>query len=109
MFRYIVGAVVLIIFVFSWVFILPYFEQVTCPACGGKAIIHRGIVDIPCPYCKGRGKIASYTRDIVLAELEKERKKEQEETVKEMATATAVAASNPQDFQPSDYQPQPAP
>jgi|GEM_PF-6472622 len=109
MFRYILAAVIVGVLIFSWLFILPYFVQVTCPACGGKAIIKRGIVEIPCPYCKGRGRLAPYTRDIVVQQLEKDRKKEQEEAASEQATATAVAAQNPQYYPSADFQSQPAP
>ena len=109
MFRYIVAAVVIGLLVFFWIFLLPYFRQVTCPACGGKAIIHQGFVDIPCPYCKGRGKIADYYLDHVLAQLEKVKKEQQDETLKEQATATAVAAQGFSYSPSSDNQPEPAP
>lgn len=112
MFRYIVAAVVVALLVFFTVFLLPYFRQVTCPGCGGKAIVRVGIVDVPCPYCKGRGKIADYYLDKVLKELEQVKKKKQEEDAKEAATATAVAVqysnSAVEAPPPMESQPEPA-
>jgi RecJ-like exonuclease len=105
MFRYIVAAVVVGLTIFFFMFLLPYFRQVPCPACGGKAIIQVGIVEVPCPYCRGRGKIADYYRDKVLQEMETDRAKQRE---KEQREATAIATQEMGNSPGADYQPAPA-
>src|ERR1041384_6642980 len=79
MFRYVVAAIVAGLLLFGWLVVWPYLEQVTCPGCNGKGFVMRGIIEIPCPYCKSAGKVAPYVRDIALQDLEKKRREEEAE------------------------------
>ena len=77
MFRYIVAGVVALLLVFFWFIMMPYIHQVPCPNCSGKGTLVGGLQ--PCPYCDASGNMSVYKRDIVLPEILKKRRAEQEQ------------------------------
>jgi hypothetical protein len=77
--RYIFGALIVGLLAFGWVALKPYLDQEPCPYCGGKAFVMRGVIEIPCPPCRGSGKIAPYQREDILKLMEKERKEKEEQ------------------------------
>ena len=79
MFRYVIAGVVLLLIAFAVFVVRPYIQEVDCPYCQGKGFIQRGIVEIPCPWCKSAGKIPPYKKDIVLEQMAKEKKAEEDE------------------------------
>ncbi len=60
---------------------MPYIHQVPCPNCYGKGTLIGGLQ--PCPYCDASGSMSVYKRDIVLPEILKKRRAEQEEKLAE--------------------------
>jgi hypothetical protein len=90
--RIIFAALIVGLIAFGWFVVRPYLQQEPCPYCGGKAFVMKGIIEIPCPPCRGSGKIAPYQRDEILKLMAQERK-EQEEAEKKAAEEAESAPS----------------
>lgn len=105
MFRYIVAGIAVFLLLGFWLVVWPYLKQVPCPYCKEKGFVMKGIIEIPCPYCGSAGKVPPYKRDIILAEMEKERKAE--EAKRKQEAEEAAKASSSYDSQPSYSEPQP--
>jgi hypothetical protein len=71
--KYVIGGLFLFLVLFFFVVVRPYMQKETCPYCAGKGFVQKGIIEIPCPYCKSSGTIPPYMRDGVLKAMRKEK------------------------------------
>ena len=97
MFRYIVAGIAVFLLLGFWLVVWPYIKQVPCPYCNNKGFVMKGIIEIPCPYCGSAGTVPPYKKEIILGEMEKERKAEEAER-KKYAEEAAKAGSSSESY-----------